>query len=138
MPSARLLITDLTQDLCCRSVAFYNMISIVSFQKLQIERNKKPHGKQVSVVAYVSGVAEPLQFSPNRVASMGAFVWVGIGRGVFFYPRGVLAEVFFVQGGFWQRGVLSEVFFLERVFLERGVLEGGFWRGVFLERGHMS
>ena len=119
------------------------MISIVSFQKLQIERNKKTWETSHSIVAYVSCVAEPPQFSPNRVASKGAFVWVGFGRGG-FCPRGFLADGVFVQGGFWQRGFLAEgggvawVFFGEGVFgeggfgrgfLERGVWKGGFWKG---------
>ena len=75
-----------------------------------------------SVVTYVSCVAEPPQFSPNRVASKGAFVWVGFGRGG-FCPR-----VFFGRGGFCPRGVLAEGFFGEGFFGE-----GGFGRGV-LER----
>ena len=62
--------------------AFYNMISIVSFQKLQIERNKKNMGNKSSVVAYVSCVADP---PPSSV------------------PTGV-----FCLGGCWQRGFLAK------------------------------
>ena len=78
------------------------MISIVSFQNLQIERNKKTCETSHSVVAYVSCVAEPPQFSPNRVASKGAFVWVGFGRG-FFLSKGL-----FGRGVFCPWGVLAE------------------------------
>ena len=88
--------------------AFYNMISIVSFQKLQIDRNKKKTWETShSIVAYVSCVAEPPQFLTGWQAR-------------FFLSGWVLAEGVFVHGGFWHRGFLSK---------------GGFGRGVFLAEG---
>ena len=101
--------------------AFYNMMSIVSFQKLQIERNKKNMGNksQYCGICILCSGTSPVQ--SQQGGKQGGFCLGG------FWQR-----VFFVQGGFWQRGFWSKGVFGRGFFWLRGVLsEGGFGEGFF-------
>ena len=74
--------------------AFYNMISIVSFQKLQIERNKKNMGNKsqyCGICILCSGT------SPVQSQQDGKQGGVCLGG---FWQRGFLSKVLLAEGGF--------------------------------------